>query len=198
MISSLRRLYVWVLHWAHTAYAVPALFVLAFTESSFFPIPPDVLLLSLGLAVPARALRYAGICTLGSVVGGVFGYGIGYALWGMVAEWFFQWVPGFTPETFRHMQQLFVQYDFWIVFLAGFTPIPYKIITIGAGVFQLNFPIFLLASAVSRGLRFYLIAILIYYYGDQARNFIDQHFNKLTIAFSLLLIGGFAVVRYSF
>lgn len=191
-----RHLFDWVLHWAKTPFAVPALFFLALAESSFFPIPPDVLLLALGLSMPSKVFRFAAICTLGSVIGGVVGYGIGFGLWEWTAEWFFSWVPGFTPEVFTTIQQLFGQYDFWCVFFAGFTPIPYKIITIGAGVFHINFPIFVIASAVSRGLRFYLISIVIYRYGDKARIIIDRHFNVLTSVFALLLIGGFIAVHY--
>ena len=191
-----RRLFDWVLHWAKTPFAVPALFFLALAESSFFPIPPDVLLLALGLSVPTKVFRFAAICTLGSVIGGVIGYGIGFGCWQLTAEWFFHWVPGFTPEIFNTIQQLFSKYDYWFVFLAGFTPIPYKIITIGAGVFHIDFPIFILASALSRGLRFYLISILVYRFGDKARIIIDRHFNVLTSVFALLLIGGFIAVRY--
>lgn len=111
---------------------------------------------------------------------------------------FFRWIPGFTPEVFDHMQELFRLYDFWFVFLAGFTPIPYKIITIGAGVFHINFLIFVVASLISRGLRFTLIAAMIYRYGEPARLYIDQNFNRLTVVFSLLLIGGFIAIRYLF
>ncbi|MEA3465988.1 MAG: VTT domain-containing protein [Thermodesulfobacteriota bacterium] len=193
-----RRLFDWVLHWGKTPFAVPALFLLALAESSFFPIPPDVLLLALGLSIPTKAFRFAAICTIGSVVGGVIGYGIGFGCWQLSAEWFFHWVPGFTPEVFQTIQQLFSKYDFWFVFFAGFTPIPYKVITIGAGVFHINFPIFILASTISRGLRFYLISILVYRYGDKARIIIDRHFNVLTSIFALLLIGGFIAVRYLF
>ncbi len=192
----LRRLYDWVLHWADTRYALLALFCLAVAESSFFPIPPDVLLLAIGLSAPTCVFRCAAICTIGSVVGGVAGYGIGYWLWQIVSGYFFTWVPGFTPELFDSIHCLFVEYDFWFVFCAGFTPIPYKVITVGAGVFHINFPIFLIASAISRGLRFYLIAFIVYRYGERARQLIDNHFNKLTVLFAILLIGGFVVVRY--
>ncbi len=128
----LRRLYDWVLHWAQTPYGAPALFFLAFAESSFFPIPPDVLLLALCIALPARSLRFALIASAGSVIGGVVGYGIGLGLWGALQGYFFMYVPGFTEEVFAKVQDLFSRYDFWTVFTAGFTPIPYKVITIGA------------------------------------------------------------------
>lgn len=195
MLRSFRKLYEWVLHWAQTPYAVSALFLLSFAESSFFPIPPDVLLLAMGLSAPFKVFRFAAVCTLGSVLGGMAGYAIGYNLWEVASAWFYQWVPGFTQQGFDSIQTLFSQYNFWLVFAAGFTPIPYKIITIGAGVFQVSFPIFVLASAISRGMRFYLIAVIIYRYGEQARNIIDKNFNVLTTVFALLLIGGFLVIR---
>jgi len=193
-----RRLYDWVLSWADSPYATVALFFLALAESSFFPIPPDVLLLALCLSLPALAPRYALICTLGSVLGGMLGYLIGFSFWESTSQLFFTWVPGFTPELFARIQHLFQQYDFWFVFTAGFTPIPYKIITVGAGVFNLQFIIFVVASCISRGLRFFLIAWLVSRYGSAARSFIDENFNRLTIAFTVLLVGGFVVVRYVF
>jgi membrane protein YqaA with SNARE-associated domain len=187
----LRRLYDWVLHWAQTPYGAPALFWLAFAESSFFPLPPDILLLALCLSLPERSYRYALLSTSGSVVGGMGGYLIGYALWGAMAELFYQYVPGFTPAGFNHIQQLFSSYDFWVIFTAGFTPLPYKIFTIGAGVFEINFPLFVLTSLLSRGLRFFLVAGLIYTFGQQVKGLIDKYFNLLTIGFMVLLVGGF-------
>ncbi|WP_432821377.1 YqaA family protein [Trichloromonas sp.] len=197
-MKMLRRLYDWVLHWAATPYGAPALFLLAFAESSFFPIPPDVLLLALCISIPARSFKYALIASVGSVLGGVAGYGIGISLWGVLSEFFYRYVPGFTVQTFDHVQHLFATYDFWTVFTAGFTPIPYKVITIGAGVFEINFAIFLLASAVGRSLRFFLVAGLIYKYGPTVRDFIEKYFNMLTLAFMILLIGGFVLIKYIF
>ncbi|MBE0596923.1 MAG: DedA family protein [Desulfuromonadales bacterium] len=193
----LRRLYDWVLHWAHTPYGIPALFLLAFAESSFFPIPPDVLLIALCLSLPTHAFRFAAIAAVGSVLGGIAGYGIGIGLWEVVSPLFFRYVPGFTEEGFVHVQRLFATYDFWTVFTAGFTPIPYKVITIGAGVFKINFPIFVFASAVGRSLRFFLVAWLIHRYGPPVREFIDRYFNWLTIVFMVLLVGGFLLIKYA-
>ncbi len=187
----LRRLYDWVLHWAQTPYGAPALFLLAFAESSFFPLPPDILLLALCLSLPARSYRFALLTTIGSVVGGMGGYLIGYTLWGATAELFYQYVPGFSPSGFSQIQQLFSSYDFWVIFTAGFTPLPYKIFTIGAGVFEINFPLFVLTSAISRGLRFFLLAWLIFTFGDKVKAGIDRYFNLLTLAFMILLLGGF-------
>ncbi|APG26818.1 cytochrome B [Syntrophotalea acetylenivorans] len=187
----LRRLYDWVLHWAHTPYGVPALFLLAFAESSFFPLPPDILLLALCLSLPARSYRFAFITTVGSVVGGMVGYFIGSTLWGATSDLFYQYVPGFTPTGFSHIQQLFSSYDFWVIFTAGFTPVPYKIFTIGAGVFEINFPLFVVTSVISRGLRFFILAWLIHTFGDKVKAAIDKYFNLLTLIFMVLLLGGF-------
>ncbi|MCP3177860.1 MAG: YqaA family protein [Desulfuromonadales bacterium] len=191
-----RRLYDWVLHWAYTPFGAPALFLLAFAESSFFPIPPDVLLLALCISVPAKSFRFALICSLGSVLGGMGGYGIGMVLWEGVSGYFYAYVPGFTPQVFHQVQNLFSTYDFWAIFAAGFTPIPYKVFTIGAGVFDINFPVFVLASAVGRSLRFFLVAWLIFRFGPAMRAFIEKYFNLLTIVFVVLLVGGFIVIRH--
>jgi len=197
-MKAVRRLYDWVLHWAETPYGVPALFLLAFAESSFFPVPPDVLLIALCIAIPARSFRYALISSVGSVLGGVAGYAIGIGLWEVLSGFFFQYVPGFTEQVFAQVQQLFADYDFWVVFAAGFTPIPYKVFTIGAGVFEINFPVFVLASIVGRSMRFFLVAGLIYRYGSAMRNFIEKYFNTLTLIFMVLLIGGILLVKYFF
>ena len=191
-----RRLYDWVLSWAETPYGIPVLALLAFAEASFFPVPPDVLLMALCLSIPAKSFRYASVAMLGSVVGGILGYGIGMGLWEMVSPIFFQYVPGFSTESFARVKGFFDQYDFWTIFVAGFTPIPYKIFTIAAGAFQINFPIFCLASLISRGLRFFMVAGLFYYFGKPAKELIDKYFNLLTILFLILLLGGVILVKY--
>lgn len=183
-----RRLYQWVLSWAETSWAIPALVLLAFAEASFFPIPPDVLLMTLSLSRPLLAWRYALAATLGSVSGGVLGYMIGYSLWSLTSGWFYAYVPGFTPELFGRVGELFARYDFWTVFVAGFTPIPYKVFTIAAGAFDINLPIFVLASLVSRALRFYLVAAILRHYGERARIFIERYFNVLTLVAMILLL----------
>lgn len=194
----LRRAYNWVLHWAETPYGMPALFFLAFIESSLFPIPPDVLLIALCISAPTRAFRYALMASIGSVLGGIAGYGIGMAFWGVLDTFFYRYVPGFSPAGFVRVQQLFVNYDFWTVFTAGFTPIPYKVITIGAGVFQIHFGMFVFASLVSRSLRFFLVAWLLKRYGAAMRILIEKYFNLLSIVFVLLLLGGFLVLKKVF
>lgn len=194
----LRKLYDWVLHWAETPYGGPALFLLALVESSVFPIPPDVLLIALCISLPSRAWRFALLASTGSVIGGMIGYGIGWGAWPLVNSFFFDFVPGFTPEVFAKVQGLFAEYDFWVVFTAGFTPIPYKVITIGSGVFQINLVIFAIASLISRSLRFFLVAWLLRRFGPGMREFIDRYFNILSIVFVVLLVGGFMLLKFLF
>jgi membrane protein YqaA with SNARE-associated domain len=193
-----RRLYDWVLHWANTPYGAPALFLLAVAESSVFPVPPDVLLIALSISLPNRAWYYATVCSIGSVIGGVIGYLLGWGFWSLLDDFFFTYVPGFTPQLFARVQALYAEHDFWVVFAAGFTPIPYKVITIAAGVFLINFPVFVLASMVGRSARFFLVAGLIRRYGPGIRSFVDRYFNLLSMIFLLLLIGGFLALKYVF
>lgn len=193
--NPIRRLYDWVLHWADTPYGTPALFGLSVAESSFFPLPPDPLLLALCLGAPKRALRFATVATVGSVIGGIIGYGIGAGGWSLVQDWFFNYVPGVTPEAFDGVRAFYDRYGFAAVFLAGLTPMPYKVFTLASGVFGINFGLFVLASILSRGLRFFLIAVLIYYFGVPVERFIDRYFNNLVIGFAVLFVGGFVVLR---
>lgn len=199
----LRNLYDWVLHFASTPYGGTALFLLAFAESSIFPIPPDALLIALVLGAQKRAFRFAAICTLGSILGALAGYGLGHFLWWTpsneftgIAQFFFNNIPGFTVEAFNNIQKMYDEYDFWIVFTAGFTPIPYKLITISSGAFNISMVMFIIASVISRGARFFLVAFLIWKFGPQIKLFIDKYFNWLAIAFTALLIGGFVVIKY--
>lgn len=196
----LRRLYDWVLHWAYTPYALPALFLLSLAESSFFPIPPDVLLIALCLGQPARSHRFAAWCSVASVLGGIIGYGIGAFLWQAagVGDFFFRYVPGFTPEVFARVQQHYDNWNFWIVFVAAFTPIPYKVITITAGVCGISFPMFLLASAVGRSARFFLVAELIRRYGPPIQHFLDKHLGWVTLVACAVGVGGFVAIKYVF
>ena len=193
----LRRLYDWVLHWAETPFGSIALFVNAFAESSFFPIPPDPLLMALSIGKQKKALTFALYCTLASVMGGIFGYWIGHSLWNVLEQPFYKYVPSVSPESFDKMRIAYDKYNFWVVFAAGFTPIPYKVITIGAGVFNINFFIFVLASAVGRAGRFFLVAGMIRLFGEPIKSFIDKYFNLLSILFVILLVGGFLVIKYA-
>ncbi len=204
MIKIMRKLYNWVLHWAHTKYGSLALFVLAFAESSFFPIPPDVLLIALAISINKKAFKFAIICSLGSIMGGIFGYYIGYELWYVnnnfsgFAHLFFDYIPGFTETLFYRVMGLYNKYSFLIVFSAGFSPIPYKVFTITAGVTKINFFNFLMASTVSRSLRFFIVAGLIYKYGKPIKSYIDKYFDKLSLLLVILLILGFVVIKYIF
>lgn len=182
-----------MLHWADTPYGSPALFLLAFSEASFFPVPPDVLLMVLCISRPRRAFFYALLCTSGSVIGGMFGFYIGLKFWGIAREILFHYID---QQTFEGVRMYFQQYEAWAVAAAGFTPIPYKVFTISAGFFRVNFPVFLIASVLSRGARFFLVSTLIYFFGERIRQFIDRYFNTLTVVFMILLVGGFFVIKY--
>lgn len=192
-----RRLYDWVLSWAATPYGVPALALLGFAESSFFPVPPDALLIALSLGVPARALRFAAVTTVTSVAGGMAGYLIGFGAWSFASDFFFAYVPGVTPAAFERVKAVYDAYDFWAIFVAGFTPIPYKVFTLSAGVFSVSFPVFVVASVLSRGARFFLLGALVWRYGPRISGFIDRYFNVLTWVFTALLVGGFVLLRYA-
>ena len=191
-----RKLYKWVLHWADTPYGPLALFLLALAESSFFPIPPDPLLIVLCLGAVKKSWRFAFYTSLASVIGGAIGYLIGFGFWEVADSFFFKYVPGFTEEVFQKVMRNFHQYGFWYVFSAGFTPIPYKVFTIASGVFKLNFLLFLLASTLRRSLRFFVVAGLFRKFGPEIKDFIDKYFNLLMLLFFLLLFGGFFLIRF--
>ncbi len=191
-----KKLYDWVLHWAETPYGPLALFLLALAESSFFPIPPDPLLIALCLGAIKKSWRFAFYASVASVIGGMIGYLIGYAVWDLVDSFFFKYIPGFTESLFQSVLDNFHAHGFWYVFLAGFTPIPYKVFTIASGVFKLNFFLFLLASTISRSLRFFLEAGLLRKFGPGIKTFIDKYFNWLALLFFILLFGGFLVIKY--
>ena len=188
-----------MLSWGNSRWGALALFLFALAESSFFPIPPDGLLIALCLGVTSRSFRYGAICLSGSIVGAMIGYAIGFFCWQntageytALANWFFAHV--FSLESFLSVGELYDKYNFWIVFTAGFTPLPYKIFTITGGLFHINFAMFIFASIISRGLRFMLIAALIWKFGAPIKTFIDKYFNLLAIAFTVLLIGSFFLV----
>lgn len=188
-----KRLYNWVLSWAHTPYGAWALFLVSFAESSFFPIPPDVLQIALSLSVPKKSFRYAAISSVASVIGGIFGYAIGLYFMEGVGYNIIK-LYGLT-DRYLYIQQLYRQYDAWAVGIAGFTPIPYKLFTISAGAFGIDLSVFVIASVVSRSARFFIVAALIYKYGERIRAFIDRYFNLITIAFTLLVILGFIAIK---
>ena len=198
-----RKLYDWVISWSESKYGPMVLFLLAFIESIFFPIPPDILLITLALGASAKAFKYASICTAGSVLGAFVGYYVGHVLWhtptgefSPFAHFFFTNIPGFTVDLYESIKNLFIEWDFWVIFTAGFTPIPYKVFTISAGAFEINLAMFAIASLVSRGARFFLIAWLIWKYGSSIKVFIEKYFNLLALGFTVVLIGGFALIKY--
>jgi membrane protein YqaA with SNARE-associated domain len=204
-MNGLKKIYDWVLKWAETPYGPLALFILAFAESVFFPIPPDVLLIALALGSQAKSFRFALNCTIGSVLGAFVGYGLGHYAWiaangefNGFAIFFFNNIPGFTVSLYDSIRQLFNEWDFWIIFTAGFTPIPYKVFTVTAGVFDINLIMFFIASVVSRGARFFLVAFLIWKFGPNIKRFIEKYFNVLAMGFTGLLIGGFVLIKYLF
>ncbi|HEX40823.1 MAG TPA: DedA family protein [Phycisphaerales bacterium] len=193
-----RRMYDWVVHFANTRHGGTALFVLSFAESSFFPVPPDVLLAPLSLGAPRKWARFAGACSIASVLGGIAGYLIGLLLWSAISAWVFAHLGaiGLTEENFAKFQGWYDRYDFWIVFTCGFTPLPYKVCTISAGVAKINFVGFLIASAVSRSARFFIVAGLLGWKGEKIRPVIEKYFNWFSLAFVVLLVGGFLVIKW--
>jgi len=199
-----RRLYDWVLSWAETRFGTPALFIIAFMESSFFPVPPDVLQIALSAGKPRRAFWYATVSLIGSVLGACLGFLIGYYLWWATQDFFFNYIPGFTEALFDRVSGYYLDNAFLAVFLGAFTPIPYKIFTITAGVCAVklfNVPLwtfiltFIVASILGRGARFYLVAAIMYFFGPVVKSWIDRYFNLLTIVFTLLLIGGIVAIK---
>ena len=190
----LQRLYRRVLALSAGPRAPAWLAVIAFAESSFFPIPPDVLLIPMALARPDRAWRLAGICTIASVIGGAFGYLIGYALFDVVA------VPllhAYHYEAaFERFRQTYAEWGLWVILIKGLTPIPFKIVTIASGAARFNFPLFIAASIVTRGARFFLVATLLHYFGEPVRTFIERRLTLVTTLVAVGVVFGFVVIRY--
>ncbi len=188
-----RKIYDSVFHLSKENGAIYWLFAIAFIESSFFPIPPDVMLIPMILAAPKKAWSIAGVATVGSVIGAYLGYAIGFYFFQLIAEPLLNFY-GYL-EKFNSFKDLYNQYGAWIVFGAGITPFPYKIITIASGVVHMNLIVFTIASIIARGMRFFLVAWLLKKYGETMREFIEKNLGWLSILFLLLLIGGFAVIK---
>ncbi|MHC4197089.1 MAG: YqaA family protein [Planctomycetota bacterium] len=169
------------------------MFAVAFAEASFFPIPPDVLLLVMALSVPARAFRYAAICSAGSVLGGGFGYLIGYELFEHAGKPIISFY-GLWDE-FDYVSTRFHENAFAAIAVAGFTPVPYKLFTIAAGVCKINFATFVLASVLSRTTRFMAEAVLIYFFGDRVKVYIEKYFGILSVVFVVLLVLGYVLLK---
>jgi membrane protein YqaA with SNARE-associated domain len=190
----IRRLYDWTISWAHRPGGTVALFVLAFAESSFFPIPPDVLLIALCVGATTKSFRFALICTVGSVLGGIAGYGIGYWGYDLIGEPIVRAYHG--EEVMQKIKVWYDEYGFWGNFIAAVTPIPYKVFTIASGVFRFDLVMFILASIVGRGMRFYAVAALIFWFGPRMKLLIEKYFDLFAIAGTALLIGGFVALKY--
>jgi membrane protein YqaA with SNARE-associated domain len=190
----IRSLYDWVLHWAETPYGTPALFCLSFAESSFFPVPPDVLQIALSVSKPRRSFYYAAVSVVASVLGAVLGWYIGHALWDTVGDFFITYMPGVSQESFDFVQKKYEEYDVLAITVAAFTPIPYKVFTIAAGVFEIQLWKLLLASVLGRSARFFTVAACIYFFGPSVKELIDKYFGIATIVFAVLLIAGFLAI----
>jgi len=189
-----RKIYDKTLDLASKKNALAWLFAISFIESSFFPIPPDIMIIPMVLATPKQAYKIAGIALIASVLGGYLGYAIGVFGFEMIAK------PLLTfygyMENFHKFENYYHEYGAWIVFGAGITPFPYKIITIASGVVRLDLIVFTIASILARGIRFYLIAWLLKRFGEPMKTFIEKNLNLLSILFLLLLIGGFAIIKW--
>ena len=190
----IRRLYDWVLHWAETPYGMWALFLIAFAESSFFPIPPDVLLIALAISIPTRAFHFAMVATIGSLIGGIAGYGIGMFGYDSIGHPIVEFYHG--QEIMQAIKEWYDKYGFWAVLGAAITPLPYKIFTISSGMFSFDFFQFMIASIIGRSVRFFAVAGLIWKFGKPIKGFIDKYFNLLATLFIILLIGGFIIIKY--
>ncbi|WP_342075529.1 YqaA family protein [Yoonia sp. SS1-5] len=188
----LRRLYNWTMSLAQSPHALWALAIVAFVESSFFPIPPDVLMIPMIIARPSRAFLIAGVATVASVGGGLFGYYIGHALMGTIGQPILEFYG--KDASFAEMSAVFNEYGAWAVVVAGVTFLPFKVITIASGVTGLSLPVFIASSIFARALRFFIVAALLWKFGEPIRDFIEKRLGLMFILFCLLLIGGFALI----
>lgn len=190
----IRSLYDWTMRLADTPYALWALAVVAFVESSVFPIPPDILMIPMIIAAPKRAFLIAGVCTVSSVLGGMLGYYIGYGLFDTVGRPVLEFYG--KDKYFEEFATRYNEWGAWAVLIAGVTPFPYKVITILSGTTGLSLPIFMVASVIARGLRFFIVAALLWKFGPPIRDFIEKRLGLMFTIFCVLLVGGFAVVKY--
>ncbi len=190
----LRRLYAWTMRRAEGPHALLALVVVSFAESSFFPVPPDPLLVPMALAQRQRALVLALWCTAASVVGGMAGYAIGSLLFDSLGKWIVSFYGlGSGMQEFRDK---YAEWGMWIILLKGMTPIPYKLVTIASGFAGYNFGLFVLLSVITRGIRFFVVAGLVSYYGEPIRGFVERRLEAIALATVAIIISGFVIVRY--
>lgn len=192
----MKRAYDWMMESARSRFAPHALFLVSFIESSFFPIPPDVMLIPMVLADRLKAWTYATIATVGSVIGGAFGYAIGYFFFEQVGEPILKFYG--KADSFAEFASWFNEWGVWILIIKGMTPFPYKVLTITAGVTHMPFLEFMAASVIARAMRFYLVAGLLYFFGEPIRDFIEKRLTMLTTLFVVLLVGGFLAIKFAF
>lgn len=188
----LRRLYDWTLSLGASRHAVWALAAVSFIESSIFPIPPDALLIPMIIADRRRAWRLAAICTVSSVIGGFLGYAIGYFAFDAIGEPLLRFYG--IADRYHHLEELYAKYGAWLIIIKGATPIPFKLVTIASGAFHFPLATFAISALISRGIRFFLIAALLWKFGEPIRDFIER---RLGLVFSLavaVLVGGFLLV----
>ncbi len=189
-----RRLYDWMMTMAEHPRAAWALSMVSFIESSFFPLPPDIMLIPMVLAKRAKAFVYAAYASVSSVLGGMAGYAIGYFLFDTIGQPMLDFYG--YGDKFDLFASQYNEWGAWIVLMAGLTPFPYKVITIASGVTGLAFPVFMVASIVARSIRFFAVSALLYWFGPQIRNFIEKYFGLVTILFFVSLIGGYALIKF--
>jgi membrane protein YqaA with SNARE-associated domain len=193
-MSYLRKLYDWTIKKSQHSHAKWFLSLIAFAESSFFPIPPDLILIPMIIAKKTHAFFYAFLCTISSVLGGLVGYCIGYFLFNSLAILILNYYG--LSDQFSSFETYYIKYGMWIVLGAGFTPFPFKFITIASGFFGLNIILFITVAIIARGARFYLIAILLKIFGSFIENLIDKYFNILVTLFFILLAGGIILLKF--
>ncbi|MBI1954578.1 MAG: DedA family protein [Proteobacteria bacterium] len=190
----IKRFYKWIMDGASKPHATWIVSIISFAESSFFPLPPDLLIIPMVLAQRHLAWRLAWLCTLTSVIGGIVGYGIGYFMFETLGEWIINTYN--LHSAFEKFQIEFHHWGFWIIALKGLTPIPYKLVTIASGVAQLDMKTFLIASIIARGFRFYLLSFLLWFFGPWAKDFIEKYLNLVLILSLAIIVLGFLIVKW--
>jgi membrane protein YqaA with SNARE-associated domain len=192
--TMLRRLYAWTMRCAEGPHALLALIAVSFAESSFFPVPPDTLLVPMALAQRQRAFVLAAWCTAASVVGGMAGYAIGSLLYESLGKWIVQFYG--LGEGMEEFRQRYAEWGMWIILLKGMTPIPYKLVTIASGFAHYNFGLFVILSVITRGIRFFLVAGLVSYYGEPIKGFVERRLEAIALATVVIVVSGFIIVKY--
>ena len=190
----IRRLYDWVMRQAASPHAMRILAAVSFLESSIFPIPPDAMIVPMALAKPKDAWRIATVCTVASVIGGLFGYLIGYFLLETIGQWIINLYG--LQEKAQEFTAAYDKWGLWIILIKGLTPIPYKLVTIASGMAHFSLPVFIAASVVTRGARFFLVAALLRWYGPPIRDFIEARLTLVTTVFAALIVLGFVALKY--